>query len=124
MQEIASQLSVFTGISVIANRLTPSHVDHRSSRCWYDSLASVGPFSTAYLDFPDIRLRLSYDPCTVVNLCGNTSKHEVMDWSGGERVCMVHYLRSDVLDFLGFGESGRVRQSDFEARHRIPGFCV
>ncbi|KAF8075769.1 hypothetical protein FPV67DRAFT_1664101 [Lyophyllum atratum] len=48
--------SVFTGISVIANRLTVPHTDRFSRACWYDSLASVGPFTAAYLELPDIGL--------------------------------------------------------------------
>ncbi|KAF8065039.1 hypothetical protein FPV67DRAFT_1450871 [Lyophyllum atratum] len=89
--------SVYTGISVIANRLTVPHTDRFSRACWYDSLASVGPFTAAYLEFPDIGLRLSYHPCTVVNLCGNILRHRMMEWEGASSFSLTPTPCHDTL---------------------------
>ena len=40
--------SVFTGIAVIANRITPRHRDSGGAWCWYDLLFSAGTHRQAF----------------------------------------------------------------------------
>jgi len=35
-----------------------------------------------------------------VAVCGKGFLHEVRDWSGGERVCMSHYMKDNVHERL------------------------
>ncbi|RDB31012.1 hypothetical protein Hypma_000102 [Hypsizygus marmoreus] len=105
--------SVFTGIAVIANRVTPAHVDRSGRPDWYDLLLSIGTFSHATLNLPDLGASFSYAPGTVVNLCGNVLTHEVMTWGKGDRICYAHFFRKAVFARLGMEWIGGVNRSDF-----------
>ncbi|RDB19742.1 hypothetical protein Hypma_013175 [Hypsizygus marmoreus] len=106
--------SVFSGIAVIANRVTPKHIDRFGAAPWYDSLASVGTFSKATLDLPGLGISLSYAPGTVVNLCGNVIEHEVKRWGSDDRVCYAHFMRRAVFDRFGVASAAWVKQVDYD----------
>ena len=92
--------SFFSRMEVIANRHTPSHRDGQGGPACYDFLVSAGRHSNAWLDLPDIDARLSYDPCTVVALCGKILRHGVdPNWTG-ERLCIAHFIRDNVHNRL------------------------
>jgi hypothetical protein len=90
--------SFFSGMEVIANRHTPSHRDGQGGPACYDFLISAGRHSNGWLDLPDIDARLSYDPCTVVALCGKILRHGVDPKWTGERLCIAHFIRDNVHD--------------------------
>ena len=93
--------SVFTGITVIANRITPRHRDAGGSFPWYDLLLSCGTHQQAYLHLNDIRAKLSYSPGTIVLVCGKLLSHSLPQWSHGERICLAHFMRKEVFHRLG-----------------------
>ena len=90
-------VSAFTGIAVVSNRVSISHVDRNGSPAWYDLLLTVGSYSHAELRMPEIGLTLDYGPGAVVALCGNTLEHEVGDWGTGDRICYAMFMRKKVL---------------------------
>jgi hypothetical protein len=93
--------SFFSGIEVIANRHTVQHRDLKSSHPVYDFIVSAGTHKNGWLELPDLNASLSYDPGTVVALCGKVLCHGVHpDWEG-ERVCIAHFIRDTVHDRLG-----------------------
>jgi hypothetical protein len=49
----------------------------------------------------DIKGRLSYDPGTVVMVCGKVLSHSLPEWSGGERICLAHWMRTEIHYRLG-----------------------
>ena len=88
--EIASLwTSIFTGIAVISNRETPSHVDYNGRMEWYDLLTAKGSHSSCStrLDLPEMGLSLAYGPGTVVALSGQIFEHCVRFWGDGDRIC-------------------------------------
>jgi hypothetical protein len=91
---------MFTGIEVIVNRVTSVHRDGQAAPPMYDLLVSAGTHTEAWLDLPDIRSRVLYDPCTVVALSGKVLRHGVKDWKGGERICFAHFIRDNVHNRL------------------------
>jgi hypothetical protein len=99
-EHIDSWNSAFTGISVIANRVTPRHCDDRGSFPWYDVLFSVGAHRGAFLGLDDIGAALSYDPGTAVALCGKVLSHLLPNWLDGERICITYFMRNMVHDHL------------------------
>jgi hypothetical protein len=105
--------SHFTGIAVIINRKTLAHRDGNGMPSWYDFLLGIGDYHDCTLDMPDLGLQLDYGPGTGVFLCGNSIRHEVRDWSGGDRVCYAHFLRKKVLERLNVELSGWSEQKDF-----------
>jgi hypothetical protein len=92
--------SVYSGIEVIANRITPEHRDPRAAAPVYDLLVSAGTHTSAHLSLEDIKTKLSYKPCTIVALCGKVLSHKVDDWEGGERLCIAHFIRDAVHNKL------------------------
>jgi hypothetical protein len=88
--------SSFSGFQVIVNRTTPQHRDSKSDAADYDLLVSAGRHHSAWLSLNDINTRLSYQPGTVVLLCGRVLLHGVDDWEGKDRVCIAHYVRKAI----------------------------
>ena len=93
--------SPYTGISVISNRATLSHVDGKGHKRWYDILLGFGTYTSASLRLPDISAELDYLPGTVIAINGKFLRHEVTSWIGGDRICYAHFMRKEVLDRLG-----------------------
>jgi len=92
--------SVFSGIGVIVNWVTPSHRDRGASAPAYDLLVSMGTHTSARLNLADVQAELSYQPGTIVLLCGRVLHHEVQTWEGGDRICWAHYIRDNVHNRL------------------------
>lgn len=91
--------SVFNGVSVISNRITPPHRDGNSRKQWYDLLASIGSYDDCNLKLPGLGLSLEYGPGTVVGLLGGTLEHEVPE--SRERVCYAFWMRDRVHEWAG-----------------------
>jgi hypothetical protein len=111
--EIAKQWqSVFTGIAIISNRVTPAHRDTKGKPEWFDLLMSYGGIdSKPKLFINDLGLELGYSSGTVVGLCGSIFEHEVGSWGDGDRVCYAHFMREAVRKRLQADDPGWVHQS-------------
>jgi hypothetical protein len=105
--------SVFTGIGVIVNRITPPHRDKGGCLEWYDLLVAAGTYDDAYMEVEDIQGRFRYRPGTAIFICGKLFRHAVKEWSGGERICYAHYMRNNVLHRLGLEKVSWVKESHF-----------
>ena len=89
--------SVFTGIAIISNRITPPHRDRRGKPEWFDLLLNyAGRNSQPELLINDLGLTLQYSSGTVVGVCGNILEHEVKSWGNGDRVCYANFMRATV----------------------------
>lgn len=92
--------SVYSGVSVIYNRLAPAHRDRSSRRQWYDLLASLGRYRDCQMELPGLGISLEYGPGTVVGLLGMILEHNV-DHFEGERVCYAYFMRDSVHEWAG-----------------------
>ena len=90
--------SVFNGVSVISNRVTPPHRDGDSRRQWYDLVASIGSYENCNMELPGLGFSLEYGPGTVVGLAGATLEHAV-PYFEGERVCYAYWMRDSVHEW-------------------------
>ena len=91
--------SVYTGIQIISNCLTPIHRDSKGRPEWFDILVSYcGGGSIPHLLVQDLGLELDYASGTIVGLCGTIFKHGVRAWGGGDRVCYAHFMREVVRE--------------------------
>ncbi|KIM59776.1 hypothetical protein SCLCIDRAFT_81394, partial [Scleroderma citrinum Foug A] len=91
--------TVYTNISVIANRGTPLHHDSHSQSNWYDILVSVGEYKDCYLDIPTLGLKLEYSPGTIVAFSSRLLHHGV-NKVDGHRCCFAYYMRDNIHNFL------------------------
>jgi hypothetical protein len=107
-KEIAEQWqSVYTGISIISNRVTPAHRDSKGRPEWFDTLMSYSdPATEPELIIQDLGLVLNYPSGSVVSLCGSIFQHEVKYWGDGDRVCYAHFMREAVRDRLDAAPAG------------------
>ena len=111
--EIAKQWqSVYTGIAIISNRITPAHRDSKGKPEWFDLLMNYAGHETQpKLLIHDLGLELNYSSGTVVGLCGTIFEHEVRAWGDGDRVCYAHFMREAVRKRLEAEDPGWVYQS-------------
>lgn len=110
--------SVYTGISVVSNRVTPSHRDSKGRSEWYDLLANYcdedeAAGSTPRLLIKDLGLDLRYSSGSVVGFCGSVLEHEVQSWGAGDRVCQAHFMRKSVQEHLEVAQAGWVEQNTY-----------
>ena len=104
--------SVYTGISVISNRRTPSHRDSKGRPEWYDSLLSyASQGARPLLSIRDVGLDLKYSSGTIVALCGTILEHQVSSWGVGDRVCYAHFMRESVRKRLDVSPAGWVNKN-------------
>jgi hypothetical protein len=104
--------SVYTGIAIICNRVTPSHRDSKARPEWFDTLVNYSNNgSIPRLLIEDLGLDLKYSSGTVVALCGRVLKHEVRAWGVGDRVCYAHFMREAVRERLDVPPAGWVNRS-------------
>lgn len=85
----------FSAASVIVNRQTPIHRDIQGRHPWMDMLLTYGPYQGARMELRSLGLRLSYEPGTIVAICGKVVPHSVSECEG-ERACIAYYMRDNV----------------------------
>ncbi|KAH8993770.1 hypothetical protein EDB92DRAFT_1796289, partial [Lactarius akahatsu] len=90
--------SIYSGISVICNHLTPAHQDVSSRKQWYDLLASVGCYQNCNLKLLGLGVLLEYGPSSVVGVLGAMLEHGVPHFEG-ERVCYIYFMRDSVHEW-------------------------
>jgi hypothetical protein len=106
--------SVYTGIAVVCNRLSPAHRDSKSKAEWFDTLLSYSDIGTSpRLLLTDIGLDLEYSSGTVVGCCGMVLKHEVELWGMGDRICLAHFMRESVRKRLNVNPAGWVYRDKY-----------
>jgi hypothetical protein len=106
--------SVYTGIAIICNRLTPSHRDSKGRPEWFDILLNYSEIGTSpRLLISDIGLNLEYSGGTVVSFCGSIFQHGVESWGVGDRVCYAHFMRESVRNRLDVTPAGWVYREKY-----------
>lgn len=118
--------SSFSGIAVIANRLTPPHYDTNGSIRWFDYLLSLGthgsnPKESTKLRINTLGANISYNPGSVIAVSGKLLSHSQTGWVDGDRVVYAHFLREKVLAKAKLMNPSWVEYRNF-AMHMEEGF--
>ena len=92
--------SPFTGISIMVNRVTPTHRDTQGRHPWLDILVTHGPYTDCRMEFRSLGVRVEYGSGTMVGVCGKAVPHGVSECVG-ERACIAYYMRDNVHARLG-----------------------
>ena len=107
--------SVFTGVSIISNRVTPLHRDSRGRPQWFDLLANFSEGrSTPRFLITELGLDLEYSSGIVLGFCGSILEHEVKAWGQGDKICYAHFMRESVRKRLHVSPPGWVNRSVYE----------
>lgn len=106
--------SVYTGISVICNRITPLHRDLKGRPEWFDILINYSETgSSPEFVIGDLGLKLKYTSGTVIGFCGNIFQHGVKYWGTGNRICYANFMRETVRARLDVSPAGWVHRSKY-----------
>lgn len=105
--------SVYTAVTILANRATRYHRDLGSRFEWYDLLTSFGPYVKAPLYLGPIGLRVNNYPGTVCAFSGMAWSHAVRTIHSS-RVSMAFYIREDMREGFGVPPAPFMTQADFE----------
>jgi hypothetical protein len=106
--------SVYTGIAIICNRITPLHRDRKGKPEWFDTLLNYSETgSSPRLVIDDVGLDLEYSSGTVVGFCGTVLKHGVKSWGVGNRICYAHFMREAVRKRLDVAPAGWVYRDKY-----------
>jgi hypothetical protein len=105
--------SIFSGLEIIANRVTFSHRDAGGSPSLFDLLVSLGRSHHATLALADLNAELDYSPGTLVYIAGRVLEHSVGPWPNGERFVIAHFMKDAVHNRVGVPRPGFPMQSFF-----------
>ena len=92
--------SVYSGVSVVANRACIPHRDPGGRPDWFDMIVTLGSYEEAIMRWPDLGVSLDYPAGTVVFLAVKLIRHQVLHTVGGERLCHVWFMRDLVHERL------------------------
>jgi hypothetical protein len=109
--------TVYPGMDVIANRLSPPHYDESGTKNFFDHLISFGEGHNAKLYIEEFHSTFNYQPGTSVLFSGKVLKHSVSEWSGGERVVIAHYGKDDVQAKLEVARPSLPTQLGWWSKH-------
>lgn len=87
--------SVFNGVQVIGNRITPRHRDSNSLQEWFNILISIGPYNNAEMTLYNLGVKMPYPPGSIIAIGGKAVEHGVEEFNG-ERVCLAYFMRQNV----------------------------
>ncbi|KAG1771915.1 hypothetical protein EV702DRAFT_976995, partial [Suillus placidus] len=105
--------SIFSGLEIIANRVTFSHRDGGGSPSLLDLLVSLGRNHDATLALADLNAELDYSPGTMVYISGRVLEHSVGPWLNGEQFVIAHFMKDAVHNRVGVPRPGFPMQSFF-----------
>ncbi|KAG1828200.1 hypothetical protein EV424DRAFT_1295140, partial [Suillus variegatus] len=88
--------SIFSGLEIIANRVTFSHRDAGGSPSLFDLLVSLGRNHHATLALADLHAELDYSSGAMVYIAGRVLEHSVGPWLNGEQVVIAHFMKDAV----------------------------
>lgn len=86
----------FTGVQIIANRVTLPHRDGQGNFATGDLLTSLGTHKGARFIVDDLGGSFSYDPGTFEFICGRLLEHSCGPWREGDRICYARYTHDTV----------------------------
>lgn len=104
----------FSGVTALCNARTPEHRDPNGRDNWYDILATVGDYKGHRLQLPGLGTSLTYDPGTVVAICGRLISHSV-EFVEGDRASLAGFMREDVRQGFDLPPGGYSKIDQFQA---------
>jgi hypothetical protein len=112
--------SSFPAMCIAFDRTTGRHRDQNGCHHGVDVMYPLGDFSGGDFCLPELGISFRWTPGCLAAIDGRTFTHEVFDWSGEERICVIHFIRRFVLDHLEVPypeDQTNVLTSQFFVRH-------
>jgi hypothetical protein len=87
---------VYDGREVLWNVRSQLHSDRQDPVFSWAILCIFGDFKGGYLYMPNLGLRIRMEPGDIVFIKGRVLRHEVEEWSGGQRISVPHFTHTSV----------------------------
>lgn len=91
--------SVFSAVSLVANRVCPYHREAKGDYRLFDILVSSGTYTFAPLQLQPLGFQIPNGPGTVVAFSGKAIRHGVGS-ADGHRICSAFYMRHSVQSYF------------------------
>jgi hypothetical protein len=91
---------IYDGREIILNRWAGLHTDSKDPIDSWAVLVAAGNFKCGVVYFPHLGLRIRLSPGDIVAFRGRVIPHAVPMWSGGQRICIPHFIHSSVHSSL------------------------
>ncbi|KAI0324231.1 hypothetical protein GY45DRAFT_1210385, partial [Cubamyces sp. BRFM 1775] len=95
------QHMLWEGREIVYNRWSPVHKDRQDPHMSWAAITYLGDFEGAFLEFPELWLRLHLSPGDVVFFRGKDLQHGAPSWVSGQRHLLVHFTHQGIWDNAG-----------------------
>lgn len=89
------------GREILFNHRTPLHSDKSDPKAGLATLQAVGDFEGGRMRVPGINTTSQYNPGDLILLRSNILKHEVLDFTGCQRICVAHFTHRSLWQRYG-----------------------
>lgn len=90
--------SIATAIAIISNRESPLHRDVNGLLTGFDLLTTIGPYTSACLCLPSLKIKAEYRSGSVAAFSGRLVRHGVSQ-ADGPRLCHTWYMHEKVFSY-------------------------
>ncbi|KAJ7458425.1 hypothetical protein FB451DRAFT_1182626 [Mycena latifolia] len=88
------------GREIMFNRKTPLHADSGDPKAGWATLVALGGYKGGVMSVPAVNLRMRYSGGGLVLIQGRVLKHEVEDFSDGQRISIADFMHQSMWDYF------------------------
>ena len=89
------------GREIVFNRYSLPHRDGPDPHWAWACIFYFGDFEGAYLEFPELKLKIRLCPGDMVFFRGRDLLHQAQLWTGGDRHFVIHFTHKAMWDLAG-----------------------
>jgi hypothetical protein len=89
------------GREFLYNRLSELHTDGLDPQLGWAILIALGDFKGGHVHLPQLGLRVRLQPGDVVLIRGRVVKHEIEEWTDGQRISVPHFTHTSLWSQYG-----------------------
>ena len=117
LQRVGSTLkswpTIFSVITVVANRASPMHREQRGDFHLFDILLSVGSYTVAPITLQPLGIQMKNSPGTLCGVSGKFCRHGI-GFADGARIGYALYMRPEIYRFAGVYPCGWSTQDTYK----------
>ena len=92
---------IHEGREIVFNRYSLPHRDGPDPHWAWACIFYFGDFEGAYLEFPELKLKIRLCPGDMVFFRGRDLLHQAQLWTGGDRHFVIHFTHKAMWDLAG-----------------------
>lgn len=91
----------YEGREIVFNRWSAPHWDKHDPHFGWACIIYFGDFEEAWLEFPQINVRVRLRPGDVVWFRGRDLLHQALNWTAGSRHFLIHFTHTAMWNMAG-----------------------